>query len=855
MIPEQKELQVAESAGASLSLRGCRVMVVDDSEAARLILRQILEREGALVSAAADGAEAVEQVRHAPTGFDLILMDVFMDKMDGIDAIREIRRLPNGGACAICAMSSGFTPALKAEIRAAGGSAELLGKPYDRETVGRVALAALGKATEAREVCDLAERRQAFAAPEDVAVLGPGIDIEGALARCCDDSLMLLQMLHRLSSEGYARIVAAQTALRDDDAPGALRQLHTLRGEVLNLGMAALAARLVNVESTLAVQPINAELRQAADLRLAHIGLDLTSTVASICQLPALRPRIRFARPVANAGGAYDEAAFVALVAAMRRQEAKALRMAPAEGRLLPPAYPEETERSFRKHFVALDFPAALDLLGQPSRVEEPGQEADDRHRILVVDDTSSTVRLLCTILAGLGSLRFALSAEHALTIARQWKPELVVADVRMGQTSGVELCRLLKEDPQTARAAIILMSADNEVATEVEALAAGAADFIEKPLNPARVIGRINTHLSNLRRDIGLGAMPDRSPFGFITCSTAGEIMEMSPAVANLLGRPIHFFKGQHLTACFIPASADNLAGALDECSRTSMPVSCEVVLQGPDLASIPMRLNLWAAPGTSGRVLLAAVEDMRNTVTAERKAFDARLSHVVATIAGGIAHEFNNLFSIAIGNLDLLPEAELGREGGRYLAKAKIALDRASEISRRLSDSTRREAGVTVSPVAVDDLVDEYWPMLAAVVSANVQLSRVRGAGPLRVRVPAQGLRECLVQLVQNACEAMPSGGRLVISSASEHRAAAGPGSDFAVIEVRDNGVGMAPEVAERAFDPFFTLHSPARVGLGLSNVRSFMTSHGGSADIRSVPGAGTVVRLRLPAATSSA
>lgn len=115
---------------------------------------------------------------------------------------------------------------------------------------------------------------------------------------------------------------------------------------------------------------------------------------------------------------------------------------------------------------------------------------------ILIVDDEPGVVQVLGTILAQLGELRFALSGQAALKLARQSLPDLVVLDAEMPGMSGFELCQQFKSDRELAHIPLVFVTSHSDTATEVAGLSAGAVDFISKPLNPPLVVARVRMQL-----------------------------------------------------------------------------------------------------------------------------------------------------------------------------------------------------------------------------------------------------------------------------------------------------------------------------------------------------------------------
>lgn len=131
-----------------------------------------------------------------------------------------------------------------------------------------------------------------------------------------------------------------------------------------------------------------------------------------------------------------------------------------------------------------------------PLRSVSAGSEDAPRNLILIVDDDPAVVQVFGRLLACLGRVRFALSGAEGLRIAREARPDIVLLDVALPDLTGVDVCRQLKADPALADMPVICITSHNDVEHELEALAAGAVDFIGKPPRPSLLLARVRTHL-----------------------------------------------------------------------------------------------------------------------------------------------------------------------------------------------------------------------------------------------------------------------------------------------------------------------------------------------------------------------
>ena len=248
---------------------------------------------------------------------------------------------------------------------------------------------------------------------------------------------------------------------------------------------------------------------------------------------------------------------------------------------------------------------------------------------------------------------------------------------------------------------------------------------------------------------------------------------------------------------------------------------------------------------------------------LTEQRKAQDA-LEHTRAQLTqaqklealgqltGGIAHDFNNLLMVIGGQADLL-EVRLGEQRQlKSLETIKLAVGRGASLTRQLLSFARRQ---TLTPEAID-LPGRFAAMegiLKSSVGETVELDLELGEDMWPVEVDADELEMALINLAVNARDAMPNGGRLRITASNLTCRETDLSGDFVAVCVTDTGVGMAPEVLEKAFDPFFTTKAAHKgTGLGLSQVHGFARQSGGDASVVSTAGKGCTVTLRLPRAS---
>jgi len=213
---------------------------------------------------------------------------------------------------------------------------------------------------------------------------------------------------------------------------------------------------------------------------------------------------------------------------------------------------------------------------------------------------------------------------------------------------------------------------------------------------------------------------------------------------------------------------------------------------------------------------------------------------------MAAGVAHDFNNLLSVILGRAELMLRRVREPAMVRDLEAVRRAAQDGADTVRRIQEFTRTRRTraferVDLGDVAreVIDLTRPRWELEAQSRGVRYEFS-VDGVAPPVAGRPEE-LREVLTNLVTNAVDAMPDGGRCTVRLGAE--------PEWAVVSVRDTGVGMEEDMRRRVFEPFFTSKGPRGTGLGLAVSWGIVTRHGGTIEVDSVPGEGSTFIVRLP------
>jgi two-component system, cell cycle sensor histidine kinase and response regulator CckA len=245
-------------------------------------------------------------------------------------------------------------------------------------------------------------------------------------------------------------------------------------------------------------------------------------------------------------------------------------------------------------------------------------------------------------------------------------------------------------------------------------------------------------------------------------------------------------------------------------------------------------------------------AEEDLKQSSEQLRQ---AQKMEAVGRLAGGIAHDFNNLLTAILGYSDLiLQRLPVGDPLVSRVEEIRRAGERAANLTRKLLAFSRKQV-LAPRVLSIDTVLDDMAPMLRRLIGEDVEL-RLHAGTAGNVKADPTQIEQVVMNLVVNARDAMPRGGRLTIETsarrvedreAADHGVASGP---YAVFSVTDTGVGMDEATLARLFEPFFTTKSPGQgTGLGLSTVYGIVQQSGGFVVVESKPGEGAAFRVCLP------
>jgi signal transduction histidine kinase/CheY-like chemotaxis protein len=270
-----------------------------------------------------------------------------------------------------------------------------------------------------------------------------------------------------------------------------------------------------------------------------------------------------------------------------------------------------------------------------------------------------------------------------------------------------------------------------------------------------------------------------------------------------------------------------------------------------------------VFNAKGVVSRIAIFAHDITQRARAEEEKAHlesqlrQSQKMEAIGTLAGGIAHDFNNILTAIIGYGSLLQmNMEAGDPRKIYADHILSSSQKAAALTQSLLAFGRKQV-IELKPRKVSEVVREAEELLKRLLTEDIEFRVVRGASDMVVRADITQIAQVLMNLVTNARDAMPKGGKLTletkaVSLGNEFIQVHGFGEagDYAAISVTDTGIGMDHKTREKIFEPFFTTKEVGKgTGLGLSIVYGIIKQHNGYINVISEPGSGTTFVIYLP------
>jgi PAS domain S-box-containing protein len=497
------------------------------------------------------------------------------------------------------------------------------------------------------------------------------------------------------------------------------------------------------------------------------------------------------------------------------------------------------------------------------------------RLRTLLVDDGDQTEQLVLQQLRRGGydaDVTRAATAEdmRAALVRSSW--DLVIADHKTPGFGGLDALRVLQSTGRDVP--FIIVSSQITEARAIELMRAGAHDYLMKD-QLARFLPVVERELreAQIRRERhrteeALRASEQRYRELFenaydmvFTVDLDGRFTSINRAAEAITG----YSREEALTMRIDDVLAPEDAPMVErvrlrpELAAVSRELLHATVI-GRDGRRIPIEVS-WRLIVRSGRT--NGIEGIARDMTERRRLEDqlrqAQKMEAVGRLAGGIAHDFNNLLMTVAGYSEVLLERLDAEDALRATAEEIHATAaRAVALTRQLLAFSRNQV-LRPTVLELNGVVGEIERMLRRLIGEHIDLTTDLTAGEAPVKADRSQIEQVLMNLVVNARDAMPGGGRLRIATspvevppASAYFPSAPPGT-YVQLEVQDSGCGMDAQTQSHIFEPFFTTKEAGRgTGLGLSTAYGIVTQSGGFIAVESEPGAGSTFRVLLPRAS---
>lgn len=493
-----------------------------------------------------------------------------------------------------------------------------------------------------------------------------------------------------------------------------------------------------------------------------------------------------------------------------------------------------------------------------------------DHLRLFLVENDENIGQLICQNLERAGHrVTSCRTAAEALASITDQNYDLVLLDHHLPDMAGLELLQALNQENIAVPTVMVTAFGDEQLA--IQALHTGALDYVVKDPSltfltelPKRIADAVRRHRLQQSNRLLLSAV-DSAHDGIFITNLQGVILHVNRALEHMTGYTDHELCGQPATLiCSQWPGAGNDQEALSPSTFVTPIASWQIELTNRRKDGSLLDVSLSVSPILDPKGQMTHFVGIQRDITQrkhlERQLTQAQKMHSIGTLAGGVAHEFNNLLAGISGYATLCSRDEtIAGTVGDHLQQIITLSERAANLTRQLLTFARTPR-LSRRPTPMETLLRNTADFVARTLLLQVNLNlhpNTNNGTPLMVEVDTSQIQQALVNLSLNAREALidPE----PITFGLRHEVLAGPkaafpesipAGDYALVQVVDTGCGMSPEVLSQALDPFYTTKDVGRgTGLGLPVAFGIVHAHQGYLSIDSTPGQGTTVSLYLP------
>jgi len=495
--------------------------------------------------------------------------------------------------------------------------------------------------------------------------------------------------------------------------------------------------------------------------------------------------------------------------------------------------------------------------------------------RVLLIDDDEEEFILTQSLLSKVEGweceVEWEPNYERALDSVVRYEHDVYLVDFLLGDNDGIDL--LVSVRAQGSNAPVILLTGWGDRRLDIAAMEAGATDYLDKTkldayglehsiryaVERAEMVRALERRTQELETsEVRIRKIFERNADGLIVFDTSHNVIDMNPAAEKMLGesaatsigRPVRF-----------EVTVDAIAEIQidDETGQRTAEVRVVDIDWHGELAYLASLRDITAHKETQA-TLLESNRRLEDTLAELSKTHEQIIKQerlrALGEMASGIAHDLNNTITPVVGFADLLlmyPEsADNKADLKMYLEAIRTAAKDAGSVINRLREFYRkRDDWDPMFPVDMNKVVIESksltspkWKDMAQGSGTDIEFMTDLDPDLPTIQGDESSFRTALTNLIINAVDAMPEGGKITVKT--RHI------GEEVYFEIADTGSGMPDDVRTRAFEPFFTTKGESGTGMGLAMVYGIVERHGGSVDIQSVVGFGTVIAIALPLTT---
>ncbi|WP_051284167.1 response regulator [Desulforegula conservatrix] len=533
---------------------------------------------------------------------------------------------------------------------------------------------------------------------------------------------------------------------------------------------------------------------------------------------------------------------------------------------------------------------------------------------ILIVDDRDENLYLLEVLFKGNGyDVQSVPNGAEALERLESGGVDLIISDILMPVMDGFELCRRVRANEKLCHIPFIFYTATyTGPQDELFALKIGADRFIQKPCEPdvimgavrdvmtiarskeivlatesaheeeilklynQRLVRKLEQKMLELEKEVQdrqkaeeiLKQSETRYRFLFnsirdaiVVVDTKRAVIDCNPAFVDLFGYSLEDIIGKETFMFF--ANDEALRQVENEFKKyiADYRFLYKVDFKKKNGAVFPGEVNIFYLMAEKGilKGFIGIIRDITERIHAEKteKDLESRLHQsqkmeAIGRLAGGVAHDFNNMLSIIIGYADMAL-TRLNPLDPLYNDVLQIinAGERSADLTRQLLAFSRKQPILPVA-TSLNSLIENRLKMLGRLIGEDINVKFFPGAGLWNIKIDTSQMDQILVNLTVNARDAISSGGIITIETANVDHVAEDSiiaQGEYVMISVADTGKGMDAETIEHIFEPFFTTKENLGTGLGLATVYGIVKQNEGFVNVYSEPGIGTTFKIYIP------